>query len=316
MRSKLVLRHDSPHPPPSLPGKDGRGVRASGGRRERQAGGVALEAVDVQYRYAAGFRLGPLALRLQREEMVALLGPNGSGKSTLFRAVAGTLRPDQGEVLLAGHPVSDLAPRARARQLAVVPQDLSIPPGYTLREVASFGRTTHAPMLAAFTGADRRAIDRALALTETERLADRQFNTLSGGERQRGLLAMALAQESHLLLLDEPTAHLDIHYQIDMLDLLRRLHAAGELTVLVTMHDLNLAALYFPRLVLLDGGHIVADGNAEQVLQPSVLDPVFKGRISVLRHPTHDVPMVVPVPGASNNLALAAPKAVLTAPVR
>ena len=261
---------------------------------------MVLDVVDIRYHYPAGFRLGPLALSLQREEMVALLGPNGSGKSTLFRLIAGALRPEQGEVWLAGQPATALNSRARARLLAVVPQDLTIPPGYTLREVASFGRTAHAPMLAGFTGADRRAIDRALALTDTGRLADRRFGTLSGGERQRGLLAMALAQESQLLLLDEPTAHLDIHYQIDMLDLLLRLHAAGELTVLVTLHDLNLAALYFPRLVLLDGGHIVANGDAEQVLQPAVLDPVFKGRISVLRHPTHDVPMVVPAPGASN----------------
>jgi iron complex transport system ATP-binding protein len=236
--------------------------------------------------------------------MVALLGPNGSGKSTLFRLIAGALRPEQGEVWLAGHPASALTARERARQLAVVPQDLTIPPGYTLREVASFGRTAHAPMLAGFTSADRRAIDRALTLTDTERLADRQFGTLSGGERQRGLLAMALAQESQLLLLDEPTAHLDIHYQIDMLNLLLRLHAAGELTVLVTLHDLNLAALYFPRLVLLDGGRTVADGDAEAVLQPSVLNPVFAGHVRVVRHPTRNVPMVVPEPDAVRNRGL------------
>lgn len=154
-------------------------------------------------------------------------------------------------------------------------------------------------MLAGLTGADRQAIERALLLTDTARLAGRQFGTLSGGERQRGLLAMALAQESQLLLLDEPTAHLDIHYQVDMLDLLQRLHAAGKLTVLVTLHDLNLAALYFPRLVLLDAGRIVADGDAEQVLQPSVLDPVFQGRIRVVRHPTGNLPMIVPEAGTS-----------------
>lgn len=280
---------------------------AGGERQERRTRDIAVDVVNVQYHYSTGFRLGPLALTLQRREMVALLGPNGSGKSTLFRVIAGALRPEHGEVWLAGHPATALNSRERARQLAVVPQDLTIPPGYTLREVTSFGRTAHAPMLAGFTGADRQAIDRALALTDTERLADRQFGTLSGGERQRGLLAMALAQESELLLLDEPTAHLDIHYQIDMLDLLRRLHAADELTVLVTLHDLNLAALYFPRLVLLDGGRIVADGSAEEVLQPAVLDPVFKRRISVLRHPTHNVPMVVPVPGASVVTAGGAP---------
>ena len=262
-------------------------------------GQTALVVSSVEYGYAAGFHFGPVDLTLQRDEMVALLGPNGSGKSTLFRLIAGALRPEHGEIALAGTPVATLSPRARARQLAVVAQDTTIPPGYTLGEVVSFGRTAHAPMLASLTGADRQAIERALGLTDTTRLADRQFGTLSGGERQRGLLAMALAQEPQLLLLDEPTAHLDIHYQVDMLDLLQRLHAAGELTVLVTLHDLNLAALYFPRLVLLDAGRIVADGNAEEVLQPSVLDPVFQGRIRVVRHPTRHLPMIVPEAGTS-----------------
>ncbi|MGI8914994.1 MAG: ABC transporter ATP-binding protein [Chloroflexota bacterium] len=256
----------------------------------------ALDVSAVAFQFEAGFQLGPVSLRLQTQEMVALLGPNGSGKSTLFRLIAGALRPEQGAIRLAGVPVASLSPRARARQLAVVPQAITIPPGYALREVVAFGRTAHAPMLAGLTNADRIAIDRALALTDTEGLANRQFGTLSGGERQRGLLAMALAQEPKLLLLDEPTAHLDVHYQVDMLDLLHRLHATGELTVLVTLHDLNLAALYFPRLVLLNAGRIVADGDAEAVLCPVVLDPVFQGRISVSRHPTHDVPMVVQQP--------------------
>jgi iron complex transport system ATP-binding protein len=258
----------------------------------------ALDVSDVVYRYGAGFQFGPVSLRLQRDEMTALLGPNGSGKSTLFRLIAGALAPERGKICLAGTPVTALSPRRRARQLAVVPQAISIPPGYTVREVVAFGRTAYAPMLAGLTATDRRTIDRALTLTDTARLADRQFGTLSGGERQRGLLAMALAQEPQLLLLDEPTAHLDIHYQVDMLDLLHRLHAAGEITVLVTLHDLNLAALYFPRLVLLADGQIVAEGDAEAVLRPAVLDPVFAGRVRVLRHPTHNVPMVVPEPDA------------------
>jgi iron complex transport system ATP-binding protein len=265
----------------------------------------ALDVSDVAYHYGDGFQFGPVTLGLQRDEMTALLGPNGSGKSTLFRLIAGGLRPAQGTICLAGTPVAALSPRRRARQLAVVPQAVSIPPGYTVREVVAFGRTAYAPLLAGFTPTDHRAIDRALTLTDTTRLADRQFGTLSGGERQRGLLAMALAQEPHLLLLDEPTAHLDIHYQVDMLDLLFQLHAAGEITVLVTLHDLNLAALYFPRLVLLADGRIVADGNAEAVLQPAVLDPVFAGRVRVLRHPTHNVPMVVPEPDALRAGALA-----------
>jgi iron complex transport system ATP-binding protein len=146
---------------------------------------------------------------------------------------------------------------------------------------------------------DRAAIDRALELTDTSRLQHRLFGTLSGGERQRVPLAMALAQEARLLLLDEPTAHLDVRYQVEILDLLTRLHASGTLTVCATLHDLNLASLYFPRLVLLASGKLVADGDAAAVLRTDVLAPVFGGRVRLLQHPARGVPLAIPEPETS-----------------
>ncbi len=229
--------------------------------------------------------------------MVALLGPNGSGKSTLFKLVAGALKPAGGSVRLGATLIRALSRRELARRLAVVAQDITVPFNFTVAEVVSFGRTAYAPLLSGLTSIDRLAIERALALTDTTRFADRHFGTLSGGERQRALLAMALAQEPEVLLLDEPTAHLDIHYQVEMLDLLQQLHAGGKLTVCVTLHDLNLASLYFPRLILMAAGQVVADGAADDVLRPEVLGPVFHRRLTLLRHPTRGVPLVAPEPG-------------------
>ena len=270
-------------------------------RKRRPDVALALEAVT--FRYAAGFGCGPVTLAVRRGEMAALLGPNGSGKSTLLKLMAGVLRPERGGILLEGAPLTALAPRERARRLAVVPQDVAVPAGYSVRDVVGFGRTAHAPLLAGLRAADRHAIERALALTETAALAGRQFWTLSGGERQRALLAMALAQGPALLLLDEPTAHLDVHYAVEMLDLLHRLHAAGDLTLLVTLHDLNLASLYFPRLLPLSAGHLAADGPPAAVLRPEVLGPVFGRRLALLRHPTRGLPLVVPEPGDAGEVA-------------
>ena len=273
----------------ALPGGEGQGVRART---------PALRMEAVEFGYAAGFRFGPVSLSVAAGEMAALLGPNGAGKSTCFRLLAGALRPSAGAVAIGTANVSRLARRELARRLAVVPQDVTIPTGYTVRDVVALGRTAYGRLLSGWSSADRRAMARALALTETEALAARPLGSLSGGERQRVLLAMALAQEPDVLLLDEPTAHLDIHFQVEILDLLTRLHASGGLTLLATLHDLNLASLYFPRLLLLHAGRVVADGPPTTVLRPETLAPVFGPAVTFLTHPERGVPIVVPEPGA------------------
>ena len=234
--------------------------------------------------------LRAVSLLVRRGEMVGLLGPNGAGKTTLLRLASGVLHPQQGTVRFNDRDLATLGRRDAAQAIAVVPQELTIPFAYTVRQLVELGRTPHQHPLSwgLLTATDRRSVADALTLTETERLADRPFNELSGGERQRVLVAMALAQSPSLLLLDEPTAHLDVRYQIEILELVARLNHETGVTVLASLHDLNLAARYFPRLVLFQRG-IVADGPPSATLTPTLLSHVYgiAVQIGIMRGARH-----------------------------
>ena len=212
--------------------------------------------------------------------MVGLLGPNGAGKSTILKLAAGTLRPNAGRVCLLGDEASRLPRREAARRVAVVPQEFTVQFPYTVRQIVEMGRTPRLNLLGTLDADDHAAVDAALATTEIAHLADRVFNELSGGERQRVLLALALAQEGQVLLLDEPTAHLDIRWQIETLELLRRLNAERGLTILAALHDLNLAARYFSRLILLNK-RVVADGPPSRALEQELLGAVYGAAVTV-----------------------------------
>ncbi len=224
---------------------------------------LAFEAVGFGYTSRPIFT--GITLQLAAGEMVALLGPNGAGKSTVLRLASGVLTPTTGSVTLHGRPAATYSRKALARAVAVLPQDFSVQFAYTVQQVVELGRMPHLGSWNAMSSSDRAAVQRALSSTNTLTLADRVFNELSGGERQRVLLALAVAQESAIVLLDEPTAHLDVKHQIETLELLRVLNREQGVTVLAAMHDLNLAARYFPRLALLEGT-LLADGSPEVVL--------------------------------------------------
>ncbi len=233
-----------------------------------------------------------------RGSMVGLLGPNGAGKTSLMRLATGALAPWSGQVMLDGHALAAISRRDIARSIAVVPQELTMPFAFTVRQMVELGRTPHLHplgwgMLAA---RDHERVASALDATSTAELADRRYNELSGGERQRVLVAMALAQEPHLLLLDEPTSHLDIKHQLEVLDLVARLNRETGMTVLASLHDLNLAARYFPRLVLFQRG-VVADGPPSLALAPELLERVYgvRVRIGIVRGARH---LTVVPPGA------------------
>lgn len=228
--------------------------------------------------------------------LLGLLGPNGSGKSTLLKLVSGLLKPSRGAVRLGGAALARQSRRELARQVAVVPQQFSLPFAFRVREVVALGRTPYVRAWRGESAADRRAVARALDLTDTAALAERPFDELSGGERQRVVLALALAQEPTLLLLDEATAHLDVQHQLDALRLVQRLNVETGLTVVAAMHDLNLAALFCQRLVLLSQGRLVADGLPAAVLRPDLLAAVFGVQAQVQPHPTRAVPHVVLLP--------------------
>lgn len=232
-------------------------------------------------------------------EVVALIGPNGSGKSTLLRVAGGVLKPNRGQALLDGVDLSTLSPRETARRIAVVPQEAPVPTGLFVREMVGLGRTPYARLLLGPTAEDRRAVDWAISSAGIDPLADRFVDELSGGERQRVIVARALAQRPRLLLLDEPTANLDLYHQVAMLELVRGLTREQGLAVLAAVHDLQLAALYCDRVALLFQGELVCQGPPEAVLTVESLEAAFGQRVVLSVHPTHGVPLVALIPNGN-----------------
>ncbi len=224
-------------------------------------------------------------------EWLALIGPNGAGKTTLLRAIA-RLVPCSGEIELAGRPVGALSRSELARLVAVVPQEPSTPPWMTVAEYVLLGRTPHLGPLAKEGARDRDAAARSLARLDLLPLADRRLGTLSGGEKQRAVVARALAQEARIVLLDEPTAALDIGHQQQAFDLLDRLREESGLTLVAAMHDLTLAAQYADRMLLLDAGRVVADGAPADVLTEVMIASHYGASIDVV--PVGDRLAVVP----------------------
>jgi iron complex transport system ATP-binding protein len=222
-------------------------------------------------------------LELRSSEIAVIVGPNGAGKSTLLRVLAGLLRPSDGRVTLDGIDIAKLSRGALARRIAVVPQIFDTLFPFTVREVVALGRTARLGAFGRASGRDAAAIERALDELDLRALAGRRIDQLSGGERQRAVLAMALAQEGDVLLLDEPTVHLDPAHQVATLSLVRRLAHARGLAVAAVLHDLNLAAAIADRVVVLEGGRVVRDAAPAGALDQELVDAVFGGDLAVLR---------------------------------
>lgn len=254
-----------------------------------------LEAHGLTCAYNRRTVLHDLSLTVQPGEILALLGPNGAGKTTLLRALARLLRPRAGTVLLAGENIWQLRPRAVARRLALAPQSEGMSSPITVEQAVALGRAPHRGWLLPYTTRDRQAIEQVLAQTGLQALRHRLITELSGGEQRRVILARALAQEPQILLLDEPTTHLDLRYQTELLALIRRLAQRDGIAVVVTLHDLNHAALCATRVALLAHGALVAMGHPEAVLTPDCLGQVFGVTVVVTRHPVYGTPLVAPV---------------------
>lgn len=236
---------------------------------------------DLVGGYSGDTVLHDLRLELQSGEVLALIGPNGSGKTSLLRAISGLLPRQRGEVRFHSTSLLSLSPRQRARQLAVVPQAAHLPPAFTVWETVSLGRTPHLNWLGQLGPKDEERIHWALEVTELTPLREHRVGELSGGEQQRVLLGRALAQDCPILLLDEPTAHLDLHHQVAFLTLIRRMAAENRLGVLIALHDLNLAALYADRLILLVNGRALASGSPSEVLTESHLQNAYQVPVRV-----------------------------------
>lgn len=235
-----------------------------------------------------------LHLAVAPGSFTVIIGPNGCGKSTLLRALARTLAPREGRVLLDGAPIDKLRSKDVAKRLALLPQGPIAPESITVGDLVARGRYPHQGILRQWSAADARAVDEALRATEVDDLRDRFVSDLSGGQRQRVWLAMALAQETDLLLLDEPTTFLDIAHQVEVMDLCARLHAEGR-TLVAVLHDLNQAARYATHLVAMRGGRIVAQGPPEDVVTEPLVQEVFGLASRVVPDPETGTPMVVPL---------------------
>jgi iron complex transport system ATP-binding protein len=227
-------------------------------------------------------------------EVVALVGPNGAGKSTLIRAASGVVPLRQGEVHINGSRLSSLSTMERARYLAVVPQARSLPPAFSVYETVLLGRTPHLGWLGRSGPQDRERVRYALEQTEMLALADRPVGELSGGEQQRVLLARALAQDTPVLLLDEPTTHLDLQHRESLIRLIRDLAVHRGLAILMVLHDLNLAALYSDRVALLVEGRLRAIGPPSAVVTAKGLSEVYGIPVRVIPHPDYGSPLVLP----------------------
>lgn len=258
----------------------------------------ALKATDLHFSYGprrhrdAAEAVSGVTLSVERGEFVSLIGPNGSGKTTLLRLLSGALRPQSGRVEIFGRDAARMSRRDIARTVAVVPQDTSVTFAFTVEDIVLMGRFPHLGAYG-FEGEHDFAVAReALAATGTLPFAERYIQDLSGGERQRVIVARALAQEADILLLDEPTAFLDIRHQVEITRLVKRLRDEKNLTVVAASHDLNLAAAFSERLVLLKDGKVFADGAPGDVIRKDVLESAYETDVYVGNR--QEGPFVVP----------------------
>jgi iron complex transport system ATP-binding protein len=253
----------------------------------------ALQITDLSVRYGDRTALRDVSLDFPAGSFVAVLGPNGAGKSTLVRALTRLVTPASGEIRCDGRPLREWGTAELARTVAVAPQDVWAPFEYTVLEMVLMGRSPHLSGMGLESENDVFLARLALKRLELAEVEHRPIQTLSGGERQRVLLARVLAQNAPVVILDEPTAHLDIAHQQRTLSLMAELNREGR-TVIVVLHDLNLASLYCPRLVLLADGRVAGDGPPDGVLTEARLSEVYDARVLVSQHPQTGQPVVLP----------------------
>lgn len=252
-----------------------------------------LQSLSTTLAYDGRVIAKDLSLAVPEGSFTTIIGPNACGKSTLLRAMAGLLRPAAGQIILDGKDIARMAPRDIARRLGLLPQTAIAPEGITVAELVARGRYVHQRLLRQWSNTDAQAVAEAMALTDVGDLAERRVEHLSGGQRQRVWIAMVLAQDTPVILLDEPTTYLDITHQMDVLNLLHALNRAGR-TVVAVLHDLNHAARYASHIVAMKAGQVIAAGAPSDVITAATVFEVFGLQADVLPDPVTGSPMVVP----------------------
>jgi iron complex transport system ATP-binding protein len=253
-----------------------------------------LEGNDLSKSFKGRRVVDRVTVRVQQGEIVGLLGPNGAGKTTTFYLITGLIRPDTGRVLLDGQVIQSMPAKKVARTLGLLPQSSVAPDGITVADLVGRGRYPHQGILRQWSHDDERIVQESMESTGVAELADRYVDELSGGQRQRVWIAMALAQQTPLLLLDEPTTYLDIQHQIDVLDLCAELHEEQGRTLVAVLHDLNHAARYATHLIALRDGSVVAEGAPGDIVTAALVEEVFGLRCQVIDDPETGTPLVVP----------------------
>jgi iron complex transport system ATP-binding protein len=255
---------------------------------------IMLKIKSLTVSYNGNEILKKISMTIAPGEIFALVGPNGAGKSTLIKTISGVLTPKSGSIYIDRLDIATLNSTQRARHLAVVPQARELPGAYTVYDTVLLGRTPYLGWLGQAGEKDHALVRLAMNRTQTSSLAERRISQLSGGEQQRVLLARALAQNTPIMLLDEPTTHLDLEHQTNLLNLVCQLASEQDLTVLMVLHDLNLAALYASRVAVLVSGRIQAQGTPLEVLTPQTLTSVYNVPVNVISHPEYGTPLVLP----------------------
>ncbi|QTX04942.1 ABC transporter ATP-binding protein [Agromyces archimandritae] len=257
--------------------------------------GLALTAESLELRYEQRTVATDLSVALPAGKVTAIVGPNACGKSTLLRAMARLLAPKAGRVLLDDRDVRRLSPKELAKRVGLLPQSSTAPGGLTVAELVARGRHPHQRMLQQWSAEDAAAVDRALAATSTAELADRPLAELSGGQRQRAWLALLLAQDTPVLLLDEPTTYLDIAHQLEVLELCHRLNREQGRTVALVLHDLEQACRYADHLVVMRDGTVLAAGAPREIMTEELIARAFGVRALVQENPVTGTPLIVPI---------------------
>lgn len=252
---------------------------------------LSLQKVTLGYDHQAVVR--DISFEVKQGEILGIIGPNGSGKSTLIKGISRILCPIAGKILLNGENISSFNRQQLARIVAVVPQSPLLPEAFTAFELVAMGRTPHLGLFRFESEKDLNIVRKAMEVTCTISFAERRISDLSGGERQRLIIARALAQEPKVVLLDEPTAHLDINHQIEILNLIQRLCCEEKLIIIIALHDLNLAAQYCNRLIMLSNGRIFCEGTPEEVIESENIRKVYGARVCVYPHPVNALPVTL-----------------------